>query len=759
MRRLLLFIVIVSLLGFGCLEQKSYPGTRYEQITNTQGVDLDGDGSPDYIVYDFSPVTIQGAGMTAQRQITVAIQTNATYDSLYSNITDVDLLVAGQNIDEFSKTCTQSDSACSSNIGILNVVCSDVLTCSHLCSSASVKCKKIASDYGDVLGGSIISYVQDNNEIRSLILDADQMVTNLRGAPADDKNAFLQETRAIVFRVANINANPLYTNQDLGMCDQSDFGMSYLIDAANAIGTYTPTNTSYTYRVMISVKPGQQKDGNQLGAEVSGISITDRIPLSAVAQTDAISSIQSISASQDAANSIVTWSSTTASNDGYILEYEFQSDEPPETVLAELKTPDVGVQSINFMALVPTNMAYIALGNILKNYYLALGLAVGLTLAALVFIYNIIILAFNLLGEKTSGSTLVAGFRKAFGRTDVRWRTDFIIAVLFLGIGYYAAVYLATQPTTMPALIESLDFLLNSNMGLLGVGMIIMGTAMAYLALDNFVKITILEKAYGMVIKQEKDMFLAKAATLKDRMVQLGALIDEYSKEDFEVSKEYDLLASVKSENPDNLVKEMNGRTKAIIEESLSKVENSITGLKDRKKIADDNWPRWKVAIAKMLDEQGEVYQTSLVTIPSSLRMWAVNRFVRESGSDGVILDRDVLKRKKISPETVIHDMLNKGLLKGVIVIKQDKIVIAEFAEGSGTVASVLALKLRSYLQSLAKNMGQHAPQSFVAIGDKEVLVIMKGKNIESVLFINKARFNEAVEQWKANSKSLDIAG
>src|SRR5208283_4760161 len=419
MRRLLLFIVIVSLLGFGCLEQKSYPGTRYEQITNTQSVDLDGDGSPDYMVYNFSPLTIQDAGMVVQRQITVAVQTNATYDTLNNNITDVDLLVAGQNIDEFSKTCTQSDSACSSNIGILNVVCSDTLTCSRLCSSASVRCQKVADAYGDVLGGSMISYVQDNNQIRSLILDADQMVTALRGAPEQDKDAFLQKTRSIVFKVADINANPLYTDQDLAMCDQSDFGITYLIDAAKAIGAYTPTNTSYTYRVLISVKPLQQTSGNELGSEVSGVSITDRLPRSAVEQTDAISSIQSISASQDAADSIVSWSSTSTSNNGYMLMYEFQSDQPPEVVLTNLKTPDVGMQSINFMALIPTNMAYIALGNIVKNYYLALGLAIGLTLAVLIFIYNIIVLALNLFGEKAAGSTLVAGFRRAFGRTDV----------------------------------------------------------------------------------------------------------------------------------------------------------------------------------------------------------------------------------------------------------------------------------------------------------------------------------------------------
>jgi hypothetical protein len=758
MRRLLVFIVIVSLLGLGCLEERNYIGSKSEQITNTQSIDLDNDGSPDYLVYDFSPYTITDAGMKVQRQITVAVQTDAAYDTTDDNITDVDLLIAGQSIDEFSKSRTQSDSACSNNIGLMNVVCSDVVTCSGLCSRASLKCKKVAATYEDILAGSMISYVQDNNEIRSLVLDASRMVVTLRGAPEQDKNDFLQKTRSIIFKVASINANPLYTSQDLGMCEHSDFGMSFLTDAAAKIGTYTSTNTSYKYRVLISVKPIQQTGVNQLGVEVGGVSITDHISRSAVPQGDAISSIQSISASQDASNAVVAWSSPKPSKDGYSLLYEFKSDQPPEAVLASLKDPDVKVKMINFMALIPTNMAFTALQGIVKNYYLALGLAIGLTLAVLVFIYNVLILLFTIISEKAAGASLVAGFRRAFGRTDVRWRTDFVIAAVFLGIGFYVSTYLATQPSVMPLLVESLDFLLKSEMGLLGVGLVAIGAVMAYFSVDNFVKITVLERAYGMVIKQEKDLFLAKVATLKDRISQLGILVEEYSKDNFDASKEYDLLSSMKSENIDNLAKEMTGRTKAVVEDSLNKVESSIGSLKERKKMADDNWPRWKDAIGKMLDEQGEVYQTSLVTIPASLRVWATSRFAQESGAEGVILDRDVLKKKKVSPDTVAREMINKGLLKGVIVIKQDKITLAEFAEGSGTVASVLALKLRAYLQSLAKNMGQHAPQSFVTIGDKQVLVIMKGRNMESVLFINKAKFNEAVEQWKTVSKAFDAA-
>jgi hypothetical protein len=758
MRRLLLLLVLVSIIGFGCIEEKGYPSANAERLVAAQSVDLDADGSPDYMVYGFAPVALQDVNMTAQRQVTVAIETNATYSAINENITDVDLLIADQSLDEFSKSRTQSDTACSNSIGLMNVVCSDAATCSRLCSSASVRCKRIASAYEDALAGAMISYVQDNNEIRSLILDARRKVVTLRSAPESEHDDFLQKTRSIVYKIASINANPLYTDADLALCEHSDFGISDLIAAAGMVGNYSAANTSYTYRVIISLKPTQQKASGQIGVEVGGVTFTDRLPRSAVPHADSISSIQEITTTQDQLNTVVSLVSQKTANEGYMLIYEFKSDQPPQAVIQYLKNPELKIRRINLSALIPVNFLYAKLAGIISNYYIAIGLTAGIVLSALLVVYNAFVLLLTLISEKAAGASLVMGFRRAFGRTDVRWKTDALLAILFLGAGIYISTFMAQVPLAPPSLMDSLDFLLKTDMGLLGTAFVAIGFVLAYLTLDNFAKITILEKAYGMVIKQEKDMFLAKVAALKDRMAQLTLLIDEYGKEDFDISKEYDVLTSMKAENIDALSKDMTGRTKALIEEDLSKVENAASSLKERKRIADENWQKWKDAISKALEEQGEVHPSSLVTVPASLRAWALARYAKEAGTEGVSMDREVLKRKKISAESLVRDMINKGLLKGAIVIKQDKIVTAEFAEGSGTVVSVLALKLRMYLQSLAKNIGQHAPQSFVAIGDKQVMVLMKGRNIESLLFINKPRFNEAVEQWKAGSKSLDEA-
>jgi hypothetical protein len=756
MRRCIVLLFAIFLMGFGCLGESPYQGGKAEQVTSAQPTDLDGDGSADYLIYDFSPVSNKEAGMTIQRQVTVTVDTSAVYTSVNPNLTDVDLLVADQSLDEFSKSRIQADTACSANIGLSNVVCSDVSTCTKLCSSASQKCRKIAASDEEVLAGSMISYVKANNEIRSLLLDARRMVLTLREGTDTERDEFLGKTRLIINRIAEINANPIYSSDEFGLCTHSDFGIPYMLEATRKVGTYTVQNASYRYHVLVTVKPVSTSGGQDIGVEVAGMGITDKVPSNMVLDTESISSIQSISATESGGYSIVNWTSAKSNEEGYQLYYEFQSQEAPDNVIAGMRTPDIRVKHINLLPLAPTNFILLAFNGILKNYFLAFGAAVGVTLAVLLFIYNIIVLAFTMISERVAGASLTTGFRKAFGRTDVRWKADMVVAVVMLAAGYYMATVVATPPASIPPLLESLDFLMKNDMGVIAIGMTLIGVLMAYFALENFAKITVLERAYGIVIRQEKDMFLAKAASLKDRMKELESLVEEYAKEDFDISKEYDVFTTVKSEKIDILTKDMTARSKALIDDYLARVENAVSSLKGRKKLADDNWPRWKDSITKMLDEQNEVYVTSLVTVPASLRGWALGRYAKEAGVEGLSFERDVIKKRKVSPDQLVQEMLGKGLLKGAIIMKQEKVILAEFSEGGSTVMTALGMKLFSYMHALAKNLGQHQPQSFAAVGDKTVIVIMRNRLLDSILFVSKDKFKDAVEQWKAKMKIFE---
>ncbi len=188
-------LLLVFLLGFGCLEEKSFPSGKSEVATNTQSVDLDNDGIQDYAVYDFAPVPIDGAGMKVQRQMTVSVQTGSAYTSINPDLTDVDLLVADQSLAEFSKSRTQADTACSEANGLSSFACRDVISCSSMCSTGSVRCKKMAAIYEEPLGGSMMSYVQKNSEIQARILDTRRMALTLRNASDEEKRIPEQDAR------------------------------------------------------------------------------------------------------------------------------------------------------------------------------------------------------------------------------------------------------------------------------------------------------------------------------------------------------------------------------------------------------------------------------------------------------------------------------------------------------------------------------------------------------------------------------------
>jgi hypothetical protein len=259
-----------------------------------------------------------------------------------------------------------------------------------------------------------------------------------------------------------------------------------------------------------------------------------------------------------------------------------------------------------------------------------------------------------------------------------------------------------------------------------------------------------------MVIKKEKDMYVAKAASLKEKIEELEVLVDSMTKEGFEVSKEYDVLSAAKGMNIDRLMAKVTPRTKAQIDDQLNAVESAVNSLNQKNKLAEENWPKWKESITKILEEQNEVFEASLVTIPTPLRSWAVNRYFKEIGGEGIVLEHNGLRKRKLSAERIVHEMILKGLIKGGVVIRNDTITASEFAEGSGTVIKALALKLRSYLRSLGKKLGQQTPQSFVSIGSKEVMVYMKGKGMESVVLVKKDKFNESMEMWKSRMKLLE---
>ncbi|MBI5227361.1 hypothetical protein HY988_02120 [Candidatus Micrarchaeota archaeon] len=743
----LIIALVVLILIFGCVEQKTIPGTASERITNIQSQDLEGDGNFSYAIYDFAPVQISGTTLTSQRELFAIANKQYAYAKVKENISDEDYNKLQKVFQDFERQRTAAEFECSKSLGLQGVVCIDAPTCSRLCSGSTPSCKEMANNYEEALGNSIRDYVQVDNEIKSVSTDLSILVQTIQNG--EQSRQYLEKAQTLAKDIAELNANPIYSGNEFGLCSSSDFGVPSLLQGAKALGNYSLAGTTYHYRVIITLKSNGgtgSLGGSQQGAqEVLGLNLYDKIAKALDAK--GISSKSEIKTTTEGNDVVVRWSTKKPSKN-YMLIYEFDSSQDPEKIANSMKSPSVEISTINASFV---GALLLALNNLVKNYYIALGLTIGLLMIFLLFVYAIATIVISIVGEKSRGGNASAGIRKALAKANSKWFGDFGIGILFLIIGFALSSFWVEQPTSPPGINEIPTFLLSNSTATVPVILALAGIVMLYMSLENFVKITVSQKMYGSVIRQEKDKFVSKAEALKEKINELKKLVETDRLDNFDVSREYDIVASVSVDKISEMAKSPNPRTNLMIEQEFARVENAIISLNERKKTADEKWPEWKVVLGKMLQERNEVFADSLLSIPSSLRLWALERYAKEGG-EALTVERNVLKKKPLTPDKVLEEMIEAELIRGAVVLKNEKLFASKFADGSGTVVSALTLKLRSYAQSLARNIGEGNTSGFAAIGEKVVTLYIKGKNTEAVLFIVKDKYREAVEKWKLKS-------
>ncbi len=749
---LTLMLGILLLSSFGCVGEKTFSSNRIETQLSSDFTDLDNDGLWDYAVYEFSEVR-EDSSLKIKRRFSVSTATVSEYTSLKENLTDIDLLTADDYLEDFTVEKNIAEERCEQNIGLISFSCADVATCAKMCSANSITCKDIASKHEDFLGGSMVYFVQDNSRTGSLIREARTRVLGLRTAPAEEKNDYLSKISEAISEVASLNTNPLVFHPALDLCEESDYGVENLVTAAEAFGEYSTEVVEYNYIMTVEVESLEEAAG--IGSGISGIVVEDNLPVSLLPSPQSISSYQDIAVSTKGENVDIRWTSS-ASSDSYVMYYKFTTDKPPEEIAAILTTPSVSVKTIDLSFLEPVNLLYAVFLDFTGNHYIAIGLAAGIFFSVIVFIYTFLLLVINIIQAKLGGRKFSIAVKKAFGKTQVNWKVDITASIALLIAGLVVSTALAPELLIEMDIMALAGYLITEPVALIAAILVFLGVLMGYLALENFVKIIMLERIYGVTIREERGAYLAKISELREKLDTLQKLIDRSRADEFDVSDEYDVLTSISKTKLTTFEKKMTPRTKALVEEYLSRVESAIEKLEDKKKMADENWSAWKGEIAKMLSERNEVYASSLTSIPSSMRIWVLNRYNKETEEEGLIFERDVLKKKKVSALFTIKEMTSAGLLRGGIVIKGNRITASWLEKGrSPTVPMALILKLRNYLNSLGRNMAMGDLLSFVSVGNDTIFVLMKNAGIESALFVRKDKFREAVEEWKKKAKMI----
>lgn len=746
MRTKFIFILLAFVLLFGCIAEETFSGIKRETVVDTQEEDIDGDGIWDYAVYDFSTVKT-GEKTEIHRMVAVSKIQHATYTS-FNEVTDLDLLDADGKLDDFSREKKQEEEFCSRNIGLYGVKCADIYTCSKLCS-ANEKCRKITEKYDEVVGSAMISYGRETSSIDSLVVNTRNIVLELRNAGEERKNVYLGDLMEIKSTVALLNSNPLLFHPEVQMCEESDYSTEYVIEAANVIGNYEEETIGYEYSVVLHVRPTE--GGSEFSRESIGIELVDNIPVDI--DQDDISSHQKISTEGN--NGVdVLWTATGMEEGGYMLYYHFQSEREPEELIASLNAPNIQVRYVDLSFVIPFNVFFMFMYEIFGNYYFAGGMAIGITVALFLFLYSLLVFLIQMLSYGIGGKKFGEAVKAAFGRIGIRWKIDFPLGIIAVAAGFFVSSYFVAGRAIVTSVMDMLEPLMDP-VGFAGFALSAIGVILVYDGIENLVKITMLEKYYGVAVREERAGYLTNIAQLRKKLKELKELVDRYSEEEFDVGPEYSVASSISLRKLDFYEKRMTSSSINSVEENLAKVENAIESLEDRKALADKSWPEWKETIRRMLSEKNQVNAALLTSIPSTLRIWALTKYAKEEGDEELIFEKDMLKRKRTTPTMLIKEMVKDHLLSGGIVLKNEKVEASYFEGKTATVHVALLYKLRSYLNSLGKTLAMGQPSSFVSVGNKNVFVLLKTSGYECGLFVQRDRFKEAVEKWKTKIRTI----
>ncbi|MFH2106272.1 MAG: hypothetical protein ABII22_03355 [Candidatus Micrarchaeota archaeon] len=720
---------------FGCISETDVSTNSKDSLQSISPFDFNDDGINEVSLMNFAPVKLKN-GMTVSRQ--VIAKANVDYKlSSFNDITDANQLMISSHLNDFLGVSDAFVGKCSNNIG-LQVDCLEGDQCARLCAGMSADCAKVVKIYNSELGISLLDFVKQRRNVEGTLSSLMDSAKKLPGSNPEKRIAFVNDLSSLVNYYSDLLANPVFVYQNLKLCDTNGLDATSLDMILSILGNVDRSVSYYDYRVMINTETTNS------GLSFVDVSMTDIIPNGAE---------DVYSPQPSTINKQVVWESVKISSDKpkHIFIYAFSSTLSPEEMQNNFQSPNVVAKEFSFGFLNPVFGIYGFFYGITNNYHLSLGFAFAFAVIIILLLYLLLRIIISVARAYLAKEPVQYGFKRVVSRTGITWRSDIVVGVVCLIIAFVTSFMFAKSVNSQLDIYQSIDLWVKSDIwSFVSVVAFFLGGVFVYLAAENKVKVHFLEQFYGKEISGATELFSTRVSRLKDKLNELKSLIDSLSKEDgFDVGREYDVLASISLSKINEASKNPTSDYKRAVESDLARVEDAVEALIERKKTADENWPKWSEDMKKIVQDNGEIYLSSLSFIPSSLRSWALTRFIKENKSLGLSLENEAVKKKTINMADVADDFVRKDLFKAVVLTKNGKVISSKVKDGSDTVVSMLSLKMFGYLSGLLKTLRFSSYNSVASVGNRLVMVAMKQDEYESMVIVEKAKFKDSIAKWR----------
>ncbi|MFA6530885.1 MAG: hypothetical protein WCT31_04090, partial [Candidatus Micrarchaeia archaeon] len=479
-------LLALLLLTAGCISEKAVSQGKKEKAASVERFDVNNDGAEEYDFYTFSPNRVDGLNVTLQRYFFAIPNKKIVFNSY----NDIDQQRADKIDSEFEAFISEkeiADDSCSQNLGISNRLgCLDSAGCIRICSSASQKCSVAASENPEIVGEFVLQYANDNSDAYDLIQSIKNEMPKMKNTSNEKKKFIAEKLIALQQKVASMNANPLARPELFGICEQNGNSLMHIRTILNELGNYDAYPEDYQYRSFVKIESREKNSGKPLFEEVL-------VQNSMNGTTDQTQIVQ-LPNSGEQTGQWMTFK--PLSEKSAILYYGLNSKETPDNVAAGIYQPEVKIKSVDLWFFGPTIAITNLLTGLVGNYYIALGAGIGITIVIVLAAYFAITVGYAFFKTRNNPANRNDVIKKAVGKQTVRWKSDGLSGAVFLIVGIAIAIMYS------PKVSGTFDFfgtinLFTTNMESIGAVLgVAAGIVLLYTALDNKIRLVILEQIY-----------------------------------------------------------------------------------------------------------------------------------------------------------------------------------------------------------------------------------------------------------------------
>jgi predicted regulator of Ras-like GTPase activity (Roadblock/LC7/MglB family) len=758
----ILAALLVMLLFFGCVEERQVSITGYEEIEGISSMDITGDGAGDLYVYSYLAKPVDDAAGISMKKVVVAYPaTLSAKINVYDDVSPEKLAEAKALIKEFGDAKTLGEASCFTILGLDRAKCTGDETCLEACKSSV--CERIKAYGPETLGYELYRLNEDSR-------DVDELVAELQGTTAlntqEEKDQFASKIATLMGVGARMNANLVFRTEVYGACAMPPFKAEKLKDAIAKVGTVEVQKNSYEYKTVILFDGGKEdlfielyvKDSPPLNVDVDELSL-DILENGRLYEKEPLT---------------VGWDDLSLDQKRKIAYYDFAaSTEPNEEIMAKWKYPRVRERNLMALAYIYgfyTNPAGQFFFGVLQGafsifsflgYFAALGAALSVWVVIFFLFIFLLETLYHVARAVMDRRNIRRALIEAFGAPLTDWRTYIGVGAILIIVSILLNIFYTAPVEAAGLELESIAVALSSDLvGSACVVLFVLGAYTLFLVAEDWLKGRALGREYYDLRGATKEDNIRELAKLRETWQMLRMRVEDLSKTGMVVTEEYAIIVSVPIERLEQMVTtDKQSMAKQLIRFNQERLDMLEQTLNEKVNVMNQKWPEWKEELGRVTAESEVVPLNTLLAIPMQWREWAVEKFISENRTKGFALEGDSIVRKKVNVgeaiEKKMKDLMKTKVVEHAVLLSQDEQVYTSFPKGRKTLVAALFIKMKTYVNALAKKMGANDVKRFVVSGKGLAGVYLSHGNYQAFMMADKAKIKDIIDEWNVMAEKF----